>query len=500
MARTFAYPSCQKLKRAVERNDLELAQAILSSENWLLCGIVDIFDDPCSYLYIATRDGFVAMAKLLIDAKANVNQQFFEGKTPLIIAATNGPTEMVQLFLEQPEIIVNLYDDLRLTPLHYARTNNRKRITKLLLDHNATVASETKSLTPRIQLLKVYFFFLPKKKNQTFLNVFMYILFVQQLEVAVIGNDAQSVQSILNQDRWLVNRIIREYRSTRFNSFLCIAVDRGYFQVAKVLLDAKASVNQLCDKGRGPLCLAALKGHEKIARLLLAQPEIVVDMLDDSRTTPLMLASSKCFAPIVRQLLDAKANVNGVDDHGGTSLSWAVTSGCDTSVVQLLVQPNADVSHRTGMGDFRLEDTLVALLEAKALVDITNPKGETALYVAARKGHSATVRRLLAAGANPNHHTINLETPLRAAARLGCDAVVDELLKGGADPNLVDSSNGESPLHIIAYHRVSTCIPSLLKAKADIDLADNDGHTPLIVAARYSATTQLFCCATVPIC
>ncbi|GIL43328.1 hypothetical protein Vafri_1108 [Volvox africanus] len=62
--------------------------------------------------------------------------------------------------------------------------------------------------------------------------------------------------------------------------------------------------------------------------------------------------------------------------------------------------------------------------------------GESALSVAANKGHAAVVSALLAAGASPHHRSLDGETPLHAAALSGSAECVRLLLEAGADPDV----------------------------------------------------------------
>jgi uncharacterized protein len=74
----------------------------------------------------------------------------------------------------------------------------------------------------------------------------------------------------------------------------------------------------------------------------------------------------------------------------------------------------------------------------------------TPLYAAAVQGELAAVRRLLAAGADPNLESAADDTegtPLCAAACHAHVDVVRELLAAGADPNLrEDGGTGRGPL------------------------------------------------------
>lgn len=65
-----------------------------------------------------------------------------------------------------------------------------------------------------------------------------------------------------------------------------------------------------------------------------------------------------------------------------------------------------------------------------------DPLGQTALIVAAGRGHWEVVEALLGAGANVGHRAVDNTTALHAAASAGCLRCVRALLAAGADPQL----------------------------------------------------------------
>ena len=81
---------------------------------------------------------------------------------------------------------------------------------------------------------------------------------------------------------------------------------------------------------------------------------------------------------------------------------------------------------------------------------IINDDGETALHVAARKGHTDKVRELLKTGADVNAWDKHRVTALHRAAWKGHTDTVRELLKNGADVNARDKY-GQTALHRAAY-------------------------------------------------
>ena len=84
-------------------------------------------------------------------------------------------------------------------------------------------------------------------------------------------------------------------------------------------------------------------------------------------------------------------------------------------------------------------------------------------------------------------------TPLADAARAGDPATIRSLIAHGADPNLAAGQNNWSPLlHAIHTHQ-NASVEALLAGGADINRLSGDGITPLMMAAGYgySDTVQL---------
>lgn len=118
----------------------------------------------------------------------------------------------------------------------------------------------------------------------------------------------------------------------------------------------------------------------------------------------------------------------------------------------------------------------------KALAEVTarNPD-DTALLAAVRRGDLATVRVLVAGGADINQAT-NDGTPLTLAARTGRADIVNLLLGNGADADQATRGDG-TPLTNAILSGDKTIVADLLKSGADANRTTSDG-TPLILAAR----------------
>lgn len=76
----------------------------------------------------------------------------------------------------------------------------------------------------------------------------------------------------------------------------------------------------------------------------------------------------------------------------------------------------------------------------------------TPLHLAAEKGHTQVVDKLLCVGASPNRSDKNGQTPLSLAAANVQLNTVKRLLQAGADPNIQDL-NGNTPLHLLVLKK-----------------------------------------------
>lgn len=78
---------------------------------------------------------------------------------------------------------------------------------------------------------------------------------------------------------------------------------------------------------------------------------------------------------------------------------------------------------------------LAELVDAGVPVDLTDPRGNSLLMLAAYHGHAALVADLVARGADLDRRNDRGQTPLAAAAFRGAPDVVEVLLDAGADPS-----------------------------------------------------------------
>ena len=177
---------------------------------------------------------------------------------------------------------------------------------------------------------------------------------------------------------------------------------------------------------RGLHAAAARGDAAEIARLIPAGHK--VDGVDGHRRTPLHVAAHLGHQAAAQALLKGGANPNALDAQQYDIVTIAAVNN-DVPMLKLALAGGSD---------------------PKA---ITSPYQGTALIAAAHLGHAEVVRVLIAAGA-----------PLDHVNNLGWTALIESIVLGNGGRNHTDT------------------LDALVKAGANVKLADRAGATPLRLA------------------
>lgn len=405
-----------------------------------------------------------------------------------------------QLVQNSPDLINAMELGSGKSPLHRAAERGQVTVVKYLLDHGASIDQ----LSPR---------------KETALHL-----------AAHVGQNA--VVKLLLERKANV-----EARDNAGWTPLYYASSQGYRAVGETLLEQGANANARAGDGRTPLHTAADRGSLEFVQLLL-QRGAKVDAADEAGTQPHMSAAASGNVAVLQALLEAGALMNATNRNGATALLFAVTRQhadavqellrrkadphlpgfvvlarelppgsrdgrtvlypleqavelADVRITRLLLEagakPDLTVGKRlsplwTAMAKKQFELVQI-LLEHKADPSLKDPLGHSLLTLAMRWQEAPEVLQLLLeAGLDANSPDPQFTTPLlRAVDSLWTDGA-RLLLQHGARVNVPLSFNGNTPLHLAVGHGSEVMVKLLLENKADVNLRNDKGETPLDLA------------------
>jgi ankyrin repeat protein len=143
---------------------------------------------------------------------------------------------------------------------------------------------------------------------------------------------------------------------------------------------------------------------------------------------------------------------------------------------------NAEMVRVASAGDI---DRVRAMLAEGIGPDARDEAGQTALAGAVRSGHVAVARLLLSRGADPDRRGLHGLSPLTLATMRDHGELAALLLRHRADPDRRDST-GHTPLSLAAHLDRPAVIRPLALAGADLQLASRFGP-PLVICAEADA-------------
>eukprot|EP00439_Symbiodinium_sp_Y106_P039388 s2056_g4.t2 len=272
-----------ELRRAVERDQLQEVEAILQRPQ---DADLSVARDWTTALHVAAEHGFVAAARLLQEACADVDRPDIVGSTPLLVAAKNGHLSMARWLLEaRADLNAKCFAggngsngpgrSFGPTPLFMAALTGRLEVARLLLDARADKEKSEAHSTP-----------------------------------------------------------------------LFVASQQGHRELVQLLLEANANKDSTNEEGATPLLKAAERGHAEVARLLL-EAGASKDKADCSGSTPLFVSCVADRLEVVRLLLAFGVDKDAENKYGDTPFSIACRCG-HMSIADLLRESGAHQSIDAG--------------------------------------------------------------------------------------------------------------------------------------------------------
>ncbi|KAK2608127.1 hypothetical protein N8I77_006760 [Diaporthe amygdali] len=368
----------------------------------------------------------------------NLNK-LVNGKALLHAVCRQSKVDVLDLLLQSPHINVNIRDGHKSqTPLHVAVTQG--------------------TLSSVEQLLNV-------------------------AEIDVQAEDADGYiavhyaanSAIPTADTWSFGNEIKDY-------------SRIFLQLCR-----DGAVNAKTPERRGPLHLAAEAGNIPALNVLLAQPDLDINMKDVHGDTALHLAQND---EVIDLLLDKALDANVQNIDGNTALHCELARR-----LMVLTQPlfthtrlDADMPNKKG-------EQLVHIAAAQRSIEVfkhlaaTPPSGninmqtesgETVLHIAIQAENTDFVKHLLTLpNIDVNFRDERLQTPLHLACEKGNINIVNHLLTfPRIDVNIKDQRL-QTPLHLACGKGHTEIVKDLRGVSSiDVNAQDEKSRTPLHLACE----------------
>lgn len=252
---------------------------------------------------------------------------------------------------------------------------------------------------------------------------------------------------------------------------LHVATENNFVNIMQLLLNYGAKVEMYDKSHRTPLHIAVSKGFRNAVLLLLGN-NAPVNIRDVYGYSPLHLALKGNFYDIFQDLLLFGGDVNFKKNDGMTCLHEAMAKG-DGEAIKFLLSLPSHIPVKLNVKDeagetpifkavagchleclYMLHD--MQLIDSGAIqIDIKNLTQQNLFHVAAQTGDASVMKMLLEI------------LPYEIAYKFVNE---QEMIKG------------QTPLHIATEMKSLEIVKQLVQVKANMDIQDNEGNTPLLEA------------------
>ena len=223
-------------------------------------------------------------------------------------------------------------------------------------------------------------------------------------------------------------------------------------------------------------------------------------MAEEEGPPPIFKAIFHDDLDFVKLLVQQDKSVVNSDYNGFSPIHLAVEAN-NLRILKELLKEGASLEVRTPIGTGGLTPLLQAaqkgvefdaitqelLLNGACIEDTDALNGNTALSLAATKGHLSTVALLLSKHANVEARNKRQMTPLLNAALNGASLTVSHLLGYGANIQETDSG-GNTAIHLAVWGGHEDTVALLASKGALLDAPTSQGATPLLITVQNGMT------------
>jgi ankyrin repeat protein len=453
---------------------------------------------------------------LLLAYQANPNLRDEHGDSPLhILIMLNREEGVLQSLLSGGAEVSTRNIDGK-TPLYLAVEESRTGLIPLLLSYQSDVfAADNGGITPIAKALET---------QGPVLQALITPETVQQTDSAgntILHTAIQKAADLRTITLILEQRALVDARNREGDTSFHLAVRMNRRETGELLMSRGADVFAPNARGETPLYLAfhapdgarlwIINNHTIAARdglgngilhyaaqwkldnhiPYLVQQGANVEAVNATGETPLFVGVKYNGASTIDTLVNAGASINTRDKLGNSALHAAVRWN-NEEAARALIEGGIDVDSHALNGKTPLHDAVrlgitgleALLVEKGADIEIRDAEGNTPFMEAVTAGYSPAAERLVDMGADPNTRNNQGDTPLHLAVSSGRTELVNMLLSWGA-PIHARNSRGLTPFRIALTQ--SPRMVSTLLTKDRIQMADDDGASPLHIAVREGA-------------
>lgn len=290
-------------------------------------------------LHLATEKHLKPLAELLLGRRStNVNAKDEDQYTALHWAAQNGDEAIARLLLDRGAAI-NEIDGQGRTPAHVACQHGQENVIRVLLSRGADVRLKGKDNWTALHFAAW----------QGHLGIVK--LLVKQAGADVDGQttDGRTPLHLASQrGQYRVARILIELgadvhtTSSGFNTPLHVAAETGHTSTSRLLIKHQADIHAQNTQGLTPLHLASQRGHLATVKMLIeegAEPYRCSHTL----RSPCHLAAENGHSEVLKELLHHCPDGGALSDEQGlTPLHLAVQGGYSNIITMLVPQDLQD--------------------------------------------------------------------------------------------------------------------------------------------------------------
>jgi len=393
-------------------------------------------------LHNAALYGYFEIARLLIENGADVNALGCLDKTPLHYAAEHGHVEIARLLIENGAD-VNAKNIDRWAPLHEAAERGHVEVAKLLIEKGANAIARIKEpyrgWTPLDLALRKH----------------------HHDMVGFLGGFIE-VHGCLSGENLVITKV-RTY-------------DGEWFDISKLTPFLRSMLKSDIASGRLPFV------HEEPMNRPARGTKIAESLIG-----PDSAAMQGNLQNRIAYVAEAHGYLSGDD----VVISKVLTTD-ERWVPAAELTPKQMEQMESGLisGSVKFIDQEIARGPA---ADAAMTGSLSKLHSAAERGDLGAVAAYLSAGTNPDLRSGDKNfTAIALAARNGHCEVIRKLIAAGADPNLPNSLGGY-PIHAAATKGHAEAVLCLIEGGARVNVKNGAGYTPLDLAAQmgHSLTMQV---------